>query len=70
MGKGWNSVRRETKDKGEGEEKSERDNSEEIIEPSKTKGSRWLQSEVSPSERHPRSTSSFCMILGNVYVLF
>lgn len=46
-------MRRETKDKGEGEEKSERDNSEEIIEPSKTKGSRWLQSEVSPSERIP-----------------
>lgn len=29
MGKDWNTVRRETKERGEGEGKSERDNSEE-----------------------------------------
>lgn len=42
-----------------------------IVEPSKTQDSLWLQgkSEVSPSECHPRSTSSCWVILGNLSVL-
>lgn len=42
-----------------------------IVEPSKTKDSLWLEekSEVSPSECHPRSTSSCCTRLGNFWLL-
>lgn len=85
MGKDWNTVRRETKERGEGEGRERQSETTvkksmgewcnwergSTVEPSKTKDSLRLEgkSEVSPPECHPSSTSSCCTILGNLCVL-